>query len=349
MRRVLGLRPNIINDIPNIVNIDNDIANVADISNIIIDIDNISNSMYSVSNDIKFTVKPNDRNIQTQQAAEWRSGLRAELTTQKPGVQDRRFSCICDPPHHATTACTLVPGGFWEGVDRKEAAAQLRSVACFQVSGKTLPAASATVHEGPPDGDCFFAAVGQTVLALRYNAHGTSNTCPVGPAYRKMFLRFLADDLRAETKYDGVQTSTVIRSCSGLSVNQYLLRMAAPSPGDQATWGGYLEAAILAAHLKIRIAFHEAVQEGYLFICDAPDLLGKHRPVGPQKAHPERGQPKPPPGPCGGAGAHQVHDARCHRQGPWSAQAMVAPSRPVEDPPLEVGYKGFPFIRDFPL
>ena len=69
----------------------------------------------------------------------------------------------------------------------------------------------------------------------------------------------------------------------------------------------------------------------------APDL-GKHRPVGPQKVYR-----------AGSRNRHQVlaevlEHIRYMMPGAadrvlWSAQATVAPSRLVEDPPLEVGYK----------
>ncbi len=55
-----------------------------------------------------------------------------------------------------------------------------------------------------------------------------------------------------------------IRHSTGLTTGQYLGRMASGKGDDPRTWGGVLEASILAQLLSLRITIFEEVAEGFL-------------------------------------------------------------------------------------
>ena len=106
----------------------------------------------------------------------------------------------------------------------------------------------------PPDGNCLFGSliVGKICLLDR------ARTLPEEPAEvskwavacRMQFVKLVARC----TDMDGIPLAEVIQASTGLSKAEYFDRISKPT-GDRSSWGGFMEASVMAARWRCRIVF----------------------------------------------------------------------------------------------
>ena len=141
-------------------------------------------------------------------------------------------------------------------------------------SGRVVQETEVTVRRVRADGNCLFAAIG-TQHSAASSARVADGMPSVGHAYRGMCMKLMRAKAVAEPGEGDLPFATTLRAATGLSPQQYFSLMEAGSADDSRTWGGILEAGVIASRCNLRVAFLERVREGYVVL--AVTGRGEHR------------------------------------------------------------------------
>ena len=103
----------------------------------------------------------------------------------------------------------------------------------------------------PPDGDCFFHSIAHEAARIK----GKKLKTGAGPLIRAELFRQVRDD--HAWSIEGKSVHYWVTLCTGMSASRYLESMRANA--GRSSWGGFLEAALLANKLSIRVHMSDAL------------------------------------------------------------------------------------------
>ena len=106
----------------------------------------------------------------------------------------------------------------------------------------------------PPDGDCFFHSIAFEIARIK----GKPMKENAGTLLRRELCRNIRDD--HAWKIDGKSVQEWVVTCAGTSLSVYLGKMFVNA--GRGSYGGFLEAALLANRMGVRIHMSDALNVG---------------------------------------------------------------------------------------
>ena len=113
------------------------------------------------------------------------------------------------------------------------------------------------------DGNCFFEAAGRELCRI-----GRKEWERPGIQCRRFCLDIIEDGLKSGIQIHGLPMDTAIEAATGLSAAEYVKKMQFGSSWDAASWGGFLEASLIAQEYNAPFLIFEVIAAGYRVIAE---------------------------------------------------------------------------------
>ena len=137
----------------------------------------------------------------------------------------------------------------------------------------------------PPDGDCLFSSLSMSFVAIIKATKPLPDTMEKraqwGSTTRSGFCKRVRKMAQEQEQVLGVASvETLIEAGTGMTIDAYLRRMAKPDPTDLQTWGGFLEATLLAHNWRCRLAIFDWIDGPALRV-----VCGQNQTINPKNQH----------------------------------------------------------------
>eukprot|EP00747_Dinoflagellata_sp_TGD_P123223 gnl/TRDRNA2_/TRDRNA2_173773_c3_seq4.p1 gnl/TRDRNA2_/TRDRNA2_173773_c3~~gnl/TRDRNA2_/TRDRNA2_173773_c3_seq4.p1 ORF type:complete len:398 (+),score=68.62 gnl/TRDRNA2_/TRDRNA2_173773_c3_seq4:174-1196(+) len=177
-----------------------------------------------------------------------------------PATGAAEGACCACGGRHALVKCPFIPPGFWKKASNKAKEAALRPAHGTE-HVLFVPQKDAKVVPVPGDGNCFFAACSQSLAMQR-----PDGSAPGAAAIRSAVIKRIVS--RQGDELNGMPLREWVRQERQMSVQEYGKRMAKFSVDRDDTWGGALEAAVVALVYDCGLSTFERVKGGFERVAD---------------------------------------------------------------------------------